>query len=289
MDASARVSHNQPPRTGNTSYEIVCQNALGGQFQYTTMCMIILVCFVGTLGYAVLIRDLCVPLAHWIHPPSSSTSEQPTPLENILMFAIVAAVTPLCTFSTLTSLQNFGILSILSVSILGSCIVYRSVQCIAASSSTTNDLISTPPYIHPNGNTVPLFSFLPTSFPDFLQAFPLVLNCFFCQFNAIPVHAELANPTPRRVSYISKAVVIFASFFYVSIGIFGSIFGTKCTPTGIVSGNILLDFDDDDPVVTLGRVCLGITIGRRNSFFFVCVTIIVFELVVSILLMSFAF
>jgi hypothetical protein len=53
-----------------------------------------------------------------------------------------------------------------------------------------------------------------------------------------------------------------ASFFYMTIGIFGSLFGAKCnTPNAnIVSGNILLDFDDDDPVVTLGRICLGITI-----------------------------
>ena len=34
----------------------------------------------------------------------------------------------------------------------------------------------------------------------------------------------------------------------------------KCTPSGSVQGNILLDFDEDDPLLFLGRLCLAMTI-----------------------------
>lgn len=286
MDASARVSHDTSTTimiaatttgTSSSSYEGVCQKAFPNYAKlakFSTMCMIILVCFIGTIGQAVILRDLCIPIADWIHSKETTTTTNTTTTtttihwEKILMLTIVfVAVTPLCTLKTVTALQNVGMFSLGSILVLGTCIVFRSIQCLLA--SPPNDQTTIPsislehPYIHPNhSSSYHVLSLLPKTFQDFLEAFPLILNCFFCQFNAIPVYSELSNPTPRRVSYLSRAVVLLASLFYMTIGIFGSMFGAKCnTPNvNIVSGNILLDFDDDDPVVTLGRICLGITI-----------------------------
>jgi hypothetical protein len=43
------------------------------------------------------------------------------------------------------------------------------------------------------------------------------------------------------------------------IGFSGSMYG-NCTPGGAVQGNILLDFDEDDPLLLMGRMCLALTI-----------------------------
>jgi hypothetical protein len=48
---------------------------------------------------------------------------------NLTMLAVVLAMTPLCTLKTLTSLQRFGAASMLSVLVLGGCVLYRSLQC----------------------------------------------------------------------------------------------------------------------------------------------------------------
>jgi amino acid permease len=255
------------PTTTLSSYEGVCQKAFPSYARlakYSTMCMITLVCFMGAIGQTVILRDLCIPIADWIHSQQAATTSTTTHWETILMLAVVfVAVTPLCTLKTVTSLQNVGIFSLASIMILGSCIVYRSLQCLLTGSPNNRTYTLEHAYIHPNHtSSYHLLSLFPKTVQDFLEAFPLILNCFFCQFNAIPVYSELSNPTSRRVSFLSKAVILLASFFYMTIGIFGSLFGAKCnTPNAnIVSGNILLDFDDDDPVVTMGRICLGITI-----------------------------
>jgi hypothetical protein len=44
------------------------------------------------------------------------------------------------------------------------------------------------------------------------------------------------------------------------IGFSGSMYG-NCTPGGAVQGNILLDFDEDDPLLFMGRMCLALTIS----------------------------
>jgi amino acid permease len=296
MDSAARVSHmvaasagaggpaNKTGPPSRMTYDKVALYAFGPRAQYLSMIMVVGVCFVGVIGYSVLLRDLGVPLAHAItgHDASDPSSDRPTLVENAIMFAVVLLVSPLTTLKTLTALKSVGTLSILSVLILGICVVYRSSQCVAFEYDATNETLSTAstsrflqdmtnattttsahlgeaPYVHPHHTFITL-SYMPESWREFLNAFPLILNCFFCQFNAIPVHAELSHPTSKRTSRVSKAVVICAFLFYIIVGFFGSIFG-KCTTKGHVSDNILLDFDDDDPVVTVARVCLAVVIS----------------------------
>lgn len=260
FDCSARASHFS--KGTKMTYDTVAFVAFGSRAQYASMLMVVCVCFVGVIGYCVLLRDLGVPLAHWIAGGEDKSSRM---LENMIMLTVVMIVSPLTTLKTLTALKNVGTLSILSVVILGICVVYRSSQCVhmhdssSSSSETTNEYLMEAPYVHPQHEKVSL-SYLPTSFMEFLNAFPLILNCFFCQFNAIPVHSELSYPTPKRSSRVARSVVSAACSYYLVIGFFGSIFG-KCTETGYVSDNILLDFDDDDPVVTIARVCLAVVIS----------------------------
>jgi amino acid permease len=60
---------------------------------------------------------------------NNNNNSGPTLHNNLTMLLVVLLMTPLCALKTLTALQRFGAASMLSVLILGGCVVYRSVQC----------------------------------------------------------------------------------------------------------------------------------------------------------------
>lgn len=140
-------------RPGNDSYESVTSKALGKQMRFVSMALVTAMCFFGTVGYAVLLRDMLQPItdAIWNHRYDSnnnsttnatlwdeaetssininSNGSGPTLHNNLTMLVVVLLMTPLCALQTLTALQRFGAASMLSVLVLGTCVVYRSVQC----------------------------------------------------------------------------------------------------------------------------------------------------------------
>ena len=94
---------------------------------------------------------------------------------------------------------------------------------------------------------------------EFLNALPIFVNVFMCHFNVLPVHNEFQNPTQGRVNRLFGTSIWGACFFYIFVGISGSMWG-NCTESGAVEGNILLSFDEDDALLTLGRACLTLTV-----------------------------
>lgn len=92
-----------------------------------------------------------------------------------------------------------------------------------------------------------------------IDAFPLFVSCYVCHYNIPAVHNELQNPTPERVNYWLRSTTVSATIFYLVIGLAGSAYG-HCTPTGKVHGNVLIDFDEDDPMLLVARMCLACTI-----------------------------
>lgn len=91
------------------------------------------------------------------------------------------------------------------------------------------------------------------------DAFPLFVSCYVCHYNIPAVHNELQNPTPKRVNYWLRSTTVAATTFYLVVGLAGSAYG-HCTPTGKVQGNVLLDFDEDDPLLLVARMCLACTL-----------------------------
>jgi amino acid permease len=156
---SARMLHRpQRSRPGNDSFESVTSRALGQHMHLVSMALVTAMCFFGTVGYAVLLRDMLQPVTNavWNHHPShddpnsatnattnatlwdggasynnnnNNNNSGPTLHNNLTMLLVVLLMTPLCALKTLTALQRFGAASMLSVLILGGCVVYRSVQC----------------------------------------------------------------------------------------------------------------------------------------------------------------
>jgi hypothetical protein len=106
------------------------------------------------------------------------------------------------------------------------------------------------------------------------------VSCFVCHYNLLPVHNDLQNPTAPRVGYWLRSTVWSAAAFYMVMGLSGSAYGrcaaamsmssnstdpsnsTSPAPSDIgLSGNILLDFPEDDPLLLVGRLCLAVTLA----------------------------
>lgn len=235
-------------RKGNASFEAVASAAFGPKALVFSMGLVTAMCFFGTVGYAVLLRDMLEPIADAIVPPNEGTTGV-TLSHNVSMLTVILAVTPLCTLKNFTALRRFGAASMMSVLILGTCVVYRSLQCNFSAQHSNDRHTSWFDYL----------TYFPTSLKDTLDALPLFISCFVCHYNILPVQNELANPTPERVSWWVRSTTWFAASFYLVIGFAGSMYG-NCTLSGNVQGNILLDFDEDDPLLFMGRMCLALTI-----------------------------
>jgi len=234
----------QPHRTrpGNDTFESITSEAFGPKACVLSAALVFFMCFFGAVGYAVLLRDMLAPLNHAIAPERFSEWFR----HNFSMFAVIGIVTPFCTLRQLTALKDCGLASMMSLLILGSCIVFRSVQC-----NCTNNSGDDPWYSH--------LSLLPDSWRDVLDALPLYISCFVCHYNILPVHNELKDPSPARVNWWLRSTTWFSVGLYMVMGFAGSAYA-PCTATGKISGNILLDFDENDPLLMVGRMCLAVTI-----------------------------
>jgi len=73
------------------------------------------------------------------------------------------------------------------------------------------------------------------------------------------VHNELIDPSRENVDWWLRSTTWFAVALYFVMGLAGSAYA-HCTDTGTVQGNILLDFDENDPLLMVGRMCLAVTI-----------------------------
>ena len=234
-----------PSRPGKDSFESITSAAFGAKAYVFSMALVTSMCFFGAVGYTVLLRDMMEPINDMVKIVGKSTDRDDESWlhKNFTMFAVVFFVTPACTLQTFTALKNCGAASMFSILVLGSCIVFRSVQC-----NINAD--------HAWWTYVELW---PESPREVLDALPLYISCFVCHYNILPVHNELQNPTRKRVSWWLRSTTWFAAILYLIMGFAGSSYG-HCTATGHVQGNILLDFDENDPLLMVGRMCLALTI-----------------------------
>ena len=287
-------------RRGTLPYEGIVGRALGARAGGMASALVGTVCYFATIGYAVLLRDLLEPYADYassrwfggdgggggpgcgsvpwdrgadngpFHAAAAlcdgggggTGGTGPTPARNAAMVLVVLAITPLCLLTSLTALRNVGNLSMAAVLVLGAVVAYRSAQC---------NLLPDPPpgRIRHSEDWRDYASALPPGaaagggwaggWEDFVTAFPLLVSCFICHYNVPPVHNELSDPTPARVHSWLRSSTLASLAFYLAVGFAGSMYG-NCTPDGHVSGNVLLDFDESDRLLLLGRTSLAVTV-----------------------------
>ena len=233
--ASARLLSPPTAETnGKDSFESITAAAFGNRAHTFSKALVIFMCFFGTVGYAVLLRDMLEPIQQAVWDPRVTFVAR-----NWTMWSVVVLVTPLCTLRTLTALQRFGAFSMFSIVVLGVCIVYRSTECN----------VHHPLHIQ----------WFPDSWKDVLDAFPLFVSCYVCHYNIPTVHNELRQPSEGRVRWWLQSTTLSATVFYLIMGIAGSAYA-PCTADGHVQGNILLDMDPKDPLLLVGRMCLAVTV-----------------------------
>lgn len=237
---------------GAVTYESMSSQAFGPKARVFAMGLVCACCFAATVGYAVLLRDMLEPLVDSIATPPEGTGGGPTLARNVAMLSVVLCISPLTTWKNLTALRNVGAASMASVLTVGLCVAYRSIECQLGEIGNEEEGSDS----HANDNNLRAY---PPSMKALLDAVPLFISSFICHFNVLPIHNELRCPTSDRVRQWVRTSIWPATLFYYMIGFTGSLFG-KCTPSGSVQGNILLDFDEDDPLLLLGRLCLAITI-----------------------------
>ena len=242
MDLSATT------KVGHDSFESIAASAFGPKAYVPSMILVTSMCFFASIAYSVLLRDILEPITSIIF---GLQAPGPSWKNNSSLWVVILIVTPLCTLRTLTSLKRFGAASMYSVFILGCCVLYRSFQC---------NLVQSP---HNDNwqHWTDSFRLWPDSLWDVLDVFPLYISCYVCHYNIPTVHNELRRPTVQRVSWWLRSTTWVATLFYLFMGISGSAYGAKCTASGHVQGNILLDFGNSDPLLSIGRACLAITIS----------------------------
>jgi len=252
-DGVTRQSNNTiSNRKGISSYENTASQAFGSKARIFSMFLVCACCFFGVVGYAVLLRDMLEPIVDTIVKPAEGVGGGPTLARNAAMLIVVLCITPLTTWRNLTALKDVGAASMASVLTVGLCVAYRSIECqlnMGGIKDEGSDITA---------NTDNIRAF-PPSMKQLLDAIPLFISSYICHFNVLPIHNELRCPTTDRVKSWVRTSLWPATLFYYVIGFTGSLYA-KCTESGSVQGNILLDFDEDDPLLLLGRLCLAMTI-----------------------------
>lgn len=102
----------------------------------------------------------------------------------------------------------------------------------------------------------PSVQLLPQSWQDLIYVFPIFGVSFLCHFNIPQIHAEVTRPSRKRVRKILHATVLICCVVYSIVGSFGYIWAYDYT-----CGNILLNYQKDNILVTLGRLGLGMTVS----------------------------
>jgi amino acid permease len=246
-------------RKGTVSFESVTCAAFGPYAKYFSMGLVYTICFFTIVGYGVLLRDMLLPLSDAIFPTHDAeiTNNGPTLAHNATLLFVILIVTPLCTMRDLTPLQSVGAASMISIFTVSCCVSYRSLQC---NLSPAYDEIRKMPWydyvtLVPPSSSEEDFD----AWDNISNALPILFSVFMCHFNVLPVHNELSNPSPQRINSLFRTTMGGASLFYVFTGFLGSMYG-NCTKSGVVEGNVLLSFDEDDILILIGRVCLSLTI-----------------------------
>ena len=182
------------------------------------------------------------------------------------MLTLVLAVTPLMFLRNMTSLKPVALIGMTTIAALACCIAVRSYQCnfcdngtSATSENQSSDGDVGEVIIPEREENWWEYATLCGTPKGILNSLPIFICTFVCHFNVLPVHGELRKPTRKRLKKMVHITFGITAFFYTFVGVAGSMFG-NCTDGEGVNGNILVNFANDDNLMTVGRFGLMCTI-----------------------------
>ena len=261
-------------RQGDLSYEDVAAKTLGEPARVLLLVLLFLLTFLCAAAYFVLAADLLQPLL---------TAFVDTSLSNHLarfyvMVGFMCVVGPLSFFRQLNALRFTSFLSILSISVLGMVLFYKLVTAtpthfIIHPSNATNvsasfvDMygvimagsgtgVGSAPIGLRNGTVLKHIKVWPNSFNDFMYALPISTVAYLCHFNVLPTNKELIKPTKKRIQRMIHSTIGICLSLYIVIAFCGYLFSLDLT-----CGDILNNYKNDDPIISVGRVGLVITLA----------------------------
>jgi amino acid permease len=90
---------------------------------------------------------------------------------------------------------------------------------------------------------------------EFFVTLPLFCFAFQCHIHASPIYYELKNKSLKKMSFIIVTSMFICFMIYSLVGVFGYLtFGNK------IKGNIMGYYDLKDVFVTIGLLCIGVTV-----------------------------
>ena len=262
-------------RQGDLSYEDVAAKTLGEPARAFLLVLLFLLTFLCAAAYFVLAADLLQPIVTAFI--DSTLSEHDARF--YVMVGFMCLVGPLSFFKKLNALRFTSFLSIISISVLGVVLFYKLMTVkpthfiIHPSSNHShnnnsmqllNIMINNNHSIHPihppiqinNGTILKHIKIWPNSFDDFMYALPISTVAYLCHFNVLPTNKELIKPTKSRIKRMIHSTIGICLSLYMVIAFCGYLFSLDLT-----CGDILNNYRNNDPAISIGRVGLVITLA----------------------------
>jgi amino acid permease len=85
--------------------------------------------------------------------------------------------------------------------------------------------------------------------------FPIFCVAYLCHFNVLPIHGDLIIPSRHRIKGVIHSTIGLCTALYFVIGLLGYMVDYEDT-----EDDILNNFADRDPAMTVGRIGLAITL-----------------------------
>jgi amino acid permease len=260
---------------GARGYEDVAAAAMGESARVVTVFLIFAITFLISIAYTILCADLLTALVDL----ASNNQIIAAVSREYVIIGFIIAVSPLTFFRKMDALRFTSILSVCAVFVLGLVTAYKLIvfgmlksepwknETAAAPApsratfflplSTANNTTFPIEYSRSYNHTLPLGEILwwPKSYEDYIYAIPIEAVAFLCHFNVLPMQDELIRPTRARVQKVTHTTLYICSFLYALIALTGYFRFTSST-----CGDYLNNFLNADPIATIGRIGLFLTL-----------------------------
>jgi len=229
---------------GRNSYATVVQKAFGTNAQAITGGLIMTLTWLCAVAYIVLVGDLLTPIFEFFFTVDIWG-------RRVISSLAIACVAPMCYQRSLSSLSALSTLCIISILIVSLAISHHSITKFGK----THKIFTSQESGQLSFSITPNIRYFPENWFDALNVFPVFGVCFLCHFNVLPIHTELQMPTRNHMRLVVKWTMFITSTLYFLVGVLGYFWSFSET-----CGNVLLNFPPDDILISIGRVCLSLTL-----------------------------
>jgi len=245
-------------RTGATTYGSVAADAFGPEAAPVVTALTFVLTFMCITAYSVILRDLIGSGIEFMRENDRTTTDGTTTDDTALALAAAAAAKSAASKSANTVLlllllavafplslhKSLSGLRFVTPASLGSMLLLACAVTLRGSMHAYTQWEDIKWRLWPRDGMVLL---------GVLKALPIYTLSYMCHFNALSMHAELTNPTRERLKLVIAIVIAVSTTAYTLFGLAGYLWAGDDT-----QGDVLQNFPFDDPLVSLGRVGLGI-------------------------------